>query len=101
MAKKRSYRRGYKAAKRRYRGGMKLPKLLDVSQILVNADGLGYITAGEQAMSGNFKGAAGTIGTAATSPKVMIGLTFDNLLIGISRSIIRKTGGKWVRKVIA
>ena len=101
MAKKRSYRRGYKAAKRRYRGGMKLPKLLDVSQIVVNADGLGYIAGGQLAMAGNFAGAADVIGTAATSPKVMIGLTFDNLLIGISRSIIRKTGGKWVRKVIA
>ena len=79
---------------------MKLPKLLDISQIVVNADGLGYIDAGEQAMTGDFKGAAGTIGTAATSPSVMIGLGFTNLLIGVTRSVIRKTGGKWVRKVI-
>ena len=80
---------------------MGLPKLMDVSQIVVNADGLGFITAGEQAVGGDFKGAAGTIAGAATSPAVIIGLSFDNLLIGVGRKIIHKTGGKWVRKIVA
>jgi len=101
MAKKRSYRRGYRAGKRRARKGWGMPKLLDVSQIVVNADGLGYITAGEQAIAGDFKAAAGTVAAAATSPAVIIGLSFDNLLIGVGRKIIHKTGGKWVRKVVA
>ena len=101
MAKKRSYRRGYRAGKRRARKGWGLPKLMDVSQIVVNADGLGYFDAAQNAMAGNFRAASDNISEAATSPAVILGLTFDNLLIGVGRKIVHKTGGKWVRKVVA
>ena len=101
MAKKRSYRRGYRAGRRRGRKGFQFPKLLDISQIVDNASGLGFITAGQQAASGQFTEAASTLATQATSPSVMLNLTFDNVLIGFSRKIIRATGGKWVRKIVA
>ena len=101
MAKKRSYRRGYRAGRRRGRKGFQFPKLLDISQIVDNASGLGFITAGQQAASGQFTEAASTLATQATSPSVMMNLTFDNVLIGFSRKIIRATGGKWVRKIVA
>ena len=101
MAKKRSYRRGYRAGRRRGRKGFQFPKLLDISQIVDNASGLGFITAGQQAASGQFTEAAATLATQATSPSVMLNLTFDNVLIGFSRKIIRATGGKWVRKIVA
>jgi hypothetical protein len=98
--KRRSYRRAGNK-RRRSRKGFGLPKLLDVSQILVNAEGLGYINATELAMQGKFKDAAYTVANAASSPGVIFGLALDNTFIGIGRKVIHATGGKWVRKVIA
>jgi len=102
MARRRRGRRSYGGrSRRRGRKGFQFPKLLDISQIVDNASGLGFITAGQQAASGQFTEAASTLATQATSPSVMLNLTFDNVLIGFSRKIIRATGGKWVRKIVA
>jgi len=103
MARKgRSYIRGYKKAKRRYKKGfLGGVHLMDVSQGLWNAGQLGYINAAEKAMKGDLKGAYVEIVAPAGNPVTWAGLTIGNLWIGLGRKMVRMTGGKLVRKWIA
>jgi len=76
-------------------------KLYDVSQGLYNVDKLGYIDAGQAAMNGDLTGASAYIVQGATEPANVFGLAVGNLWIGITRKIVHKTGGRFVRQYIA
>ena len=103
MAKgKRYYRRKYRQAKRKAsKGGIMGYRLMDFAQGAMNAQALGAENAINSLMNGDMGGAVRAVSEPVRDTGAMLDLTLDNVIVGVNRKLVRKFGGKFVRKFIA
>ena len=103
MAKGRKYyRRKYRQAKRKAsKGGIMGYRLFDFAQGTMNAQALGAEDALSSLMNGDMAGAVRAIAEPVQDTGKMLDLTVNNVIVGVNRKLVRKFGGKFVRKFIA